>query len=509
MGITLVAASAAGVPSVADSSHDRRGGIAQSWGQPNADKEGTRRVGGPINARTVGDLEVAWRVPIHLNTGWHGSYATTPVVANGVVYTQDLSSNVYAIDLRSGRQLWTKMYNSLTNGPNGVAVDQGRVYGATVDSAFALDARTGRELWRKKLTRPGADGVNEGIDMAPGVHRGTVYISTVPGNGTSFFKGNGVGVLFALDGRTGRTKWKFNTVPTDLWGNKEINSGGGLWYPPSFDERGDVYAAIANPGPFLGTEEFPWGSSRPGPNLYTNSVVKLDGRTGKLLWYNQVLPHDIYDWDLQNTPIIAKANGQKVVIGSGKTGYVYSFDRHSGELLWKTPVGRHNGHDDDNLIAMSGEMSRMPRMPFELYPGVLGGLPAPAAIDDTTIYAAVNNHPVTWQRQTPPPIIPPFFEGTGEMVALDLVTGKIKWSHHLPYSPFGGSTVVNDLVFTTTLDGGIHAINTKTGQSAWQGKLRGAGNAPVAIHGDTLLAASTWPQSANEKAEIVAYRLKR
>ena len=87
------------------------------------------------------------------------------------------------------------------------------------------------------------DGMdNEGINMAPGVNRGTVYVSTGPGNADAFFGGGGAGVLWALDARTGRTQWKFNTVPHDLWGNPDINSGGGVWFPPSFDARGSCDA---------------------------------------------------------------------------------------------------------------------------------------------------------------------------------------------------------------------------------------------------------------------------
>ena len=71
-----------------------------------------------------------------------------------------------------------------------------------------------------------------------------------------------------------------------------------------------MYFGVGNPAPFPGTTEYPWGSSRPGPNLYTNSLVKLDAKTGKLQWYYQVTPHDIYDWDFQNPPILAKVNGQ-------------------------------------------------------------------------------------------------------------------------------------------------------------------------------------------------------
>jgi outer membrane protein assembly factor BamB len=98
------------------------------------------------------------------------------------------------------------------------------LYGATSDYAFALDATTGKEVWRsEKLTR----NANEGVDMAPAVFDGRVYVSTVPGNSKAFYSGNGVGRVFALDAQSGQTKWSFNTVPTDLWSTShvKINSG--------------------------------------------------------------------------------------------------------------------------------------------------------------------------------------------------------------------------------------------------------------------------------------------
>lgn len=498
---TADAPGARGVASTAETPDER--GVASTWSAPNGDKASTRRVRGPIDSTSVSRLGVAWSVPIQAPTDrWPGGYAATPVVADGVVYTQDLGSNVYAVELRTGRLLWTKMYNSLSSGPNGVNVGDGMVYGATVTSAFALDARTGAELWNKPLVR----NQSEGIDMAPGFNNHTVYVSTVPGNADAFFTGGSIGVLWALDARTGRTKWKWNTVPTDLWGNAELNAGGGLWHPPSFDEKGDLFVSVGNPSPFMGTEEYPWGSSRPGPNLYTNSIVKLNAATGTPLWYQQPLPHDIYDWDLQNSPVLTKVHGRPVVLASGKVGYVYAYDQRTGQLLWKTPVGKHNGHDDDNLIALKGDYSKMPTLPFTIYPGVLGGIPAPIAVDDTTVYAAVNNYAATWTNQTLP-TFPSFDEATGELVAIDLATGAIKWSHPFAQSPYGATSVVNDLVFTTTFDGTVHALNTRTGQEAWQATLPATSNSPVAIHGDTVLAAGGWPQAPGQTAEIVAYRL--
>lgn len=468
-------------------------------GYPNVDLANTRQTGGPIKSSTVEELEVAWTTPI-TGKSTFGSYASAPIVSKGVVYSQDLESNVQAIDRENGDILWTKKYQEPDHGPNGVVVAEGLVFGATPTKAFALDQETGKEVWSEVLIRNG----KEGIDMAPGYDNGIVYVSTVPVNAEEFYGGGGQGVLWALDAKTGKRLWHFDTVPKSLWGNPKINSGGGLWYTPAFDGKGSMYFGVGNPAPFPGTEGEPWGSSRPGPNLYSDSLVKLNAKTGKLEWYYQVTPHALYDWDFQNPPILIKAGGKELVLGAGKSGLVVALDAKTGKPVWTRSVGTHNGHDDDGLLAMRGEDSKL-KTPTTVYPGSLGGVIAPMSTDGSTVFVPVVNSPLEVvtqeEREEPGPL-------NGELVALDAATGAVKWQHEFPSAPaFGSTTVVNDLVFTTTFDGILYAFGTKSGQIAWQETLPAGTNAGVTVEGDTLIAPAGYASAESQTPQIVAYRL--
>ena len=126
----------------------------------------------------------------------------------------------------------------------------------------ALDIDTGLTLWTAEIELTD----HEGINIQPIVYDGLVYLSTAPRSEKGLYLGDGVGIIYALDQETGDIVWSFNTVDSDdIWGNREVNSGGGAWFPASIDtERGLTYWGVGNPGPWPGTEEFPNGSSRPG-----------------------------------------------------------------------------------------------------------------------------------------------------------------------------------------------------------------------------------------------------
>jgi outer membrane protein assembly factor BamB len=508
LALALVAAALVGGCGGSDSTASGGGSDPGTTGEakfggtayPGVDLANTRFLGGAIDKSTAASLRPAWKLPLTAQSSY-GALSSTPVISEGVAYVQDLESNVMAVDVESGKTLWTAEFGEPDQGPNGVVVAAGMVFGATPNAAFALDQETGKQVWETKLTRR----PNESIDMAPGYHGGLVYVATVPTGVTSQYFGGIDGTLYALDAKSGKQAWSFDTAPTKTWskGHADVNSGGGLWYPPSFDEAGSMYFGTGNPVPFPGAEGLPWGKSRPGPDLYTDSLVKLDAKTGKLQWYYQQTPHDLYDWDFQDPPILASAGSREVAIGAGKSGVVVAVDVKTGKPVWKTPVGTHNGHDDDNLLALRGEYAKL-KTGATVYPGTLGGVIAPMAADKTTVFVPIVNHPLTIESGT---AIGESEELSGEMVALDIATGKVLWSERYPSAAFGAPTVVNDMVFFATFDGTVHGLDAKTGGEVWTESLPAGSNSGLAADGDTLLVPAGIPTAEGQRPALVAYRV--
>jgi outer membrane protein assembly factor BamB len=491
-------------------------GVAAAWTLPGGNLQNTRDVTSAITASNVAQLGVAWCVPIEStgeaqSAGVTDGYSTTPVVVNGVVYLQDMESNVMAIKIATGKVLWTHNYSSPNGGPDGVNVAGGTVYAATNHVVVALSSATGKQLWSRTLI--GND--HEGIDMAPGYNNGTVYVSTVPVNpAVGQYLGGGKGILWALNAATGAPEWSWDEVQ-NLWGNPALNSGGGLWDPPSFDAQGNLYIGIANPGPIGQSgwpKGYPWGTSRPGPNLYTDSVVKLSPQ-GKLLWYYQLTPHDLYDWDLQNSPLLTTANGQPVVIDGGKAGILIELNAQTGKLIWKLPVGVHSGPQDAGLLTENATPTSSITLPaeFTLEPGVFGGIESQLASNGSTVFAAVNNLglPMTVKgaAESSSAFSASIAKATGEMVAVSQNTGKIIWDDKLPSTPYGAATLTNDVVFTTTYSGYLYAFNATTGAILLKTPLSSGSDAPVAVDGDYVLVGAGVQVPANDRQLIIAYKL--
>jgi outer membrane protein assembly factor BamB len=474
-----------------------RPGTAVPWSLPNGDLSNTRAVQRtPINAANVSKLGVAWTMPLTASS-IYGTFAANPVTDDqGVVYLQDLASNVFAVDLRTGHVLWTRRYNSQDIGPNGVTVAGGKVYGATAKFAFALDAKTGRELWRNAKLVPallqkggGELASGFGIDIQPQVGDGLVYLSSAALLGGGF--------VYALDAETGKTVWSFDSI-IDPIGEKII--GGGAWNAPAIGPDGTVYIGFGNM-----YQPAAVALAHPGKRLYADSAVALDGKTGKLKWYFQAVPNDFHDWDMQLSPIYTESKGRSLIVAGGKMGYVYALDAASGKLVWKTKVGVHNGRDDDGLLAIRHRLKL--RFPLTVEPGIYGGVETNMAVADGVVYVPVANLPSKWKTAKIGLGAAEFGRGRGEMVALDLATGRVLWDTKLPQMPDGAATVANDLVFTTTFDGHVLAFDRSDGSIAWKQKLPAFTNAPIAIVGDTLITAASFPGGKGQTTEVVAFRL--
>jgi len=468
------------------------------WSLQNADRFNTRNTRrSTITSANVSKLGVAWTVPLTASS-IYGTFAANPVTdARGVVYLQDLESNVFAVDLKTGRVLWRRVYDSQDIGPNGVAVVGGVVYGATAKFAFALDAKTGKTLWQNTTLVPKAKqkGGGElasgfGIDIQPQVANGKVYLSSAALLGG--------GIVYALDAKTGRTLWSFDSV-IDPVGKTII--GGGAWNAPAVAPDGTVYFGFGN---MYQPESV--AVAHPGKRLYTDSTVALDGKTGKLKWYFQGVQNDFHDWDMQLSPIYASSGGRTLVLDAGKMGYVYALDAATGKLVWKTKVGVHNGRDEDGTLALQGRLGK-PKYPLTVEPGIVGGVETNMAVADGVVYVPVANLPSVWKTPDTGLGSASFGAGKGELLALDLASGRVLWDTKLPQMPDGDATVANDLVFTTTFDGYLIAFKRSDGSIAWKRKLPAFTNAPVAIVGNTLVTAASYPGGKGQTTEVIAFRL--
>jgi len=457
------------------------------WPSPNDGLYNTRVASSTISATNVAKLAVAWTLPF-TGAGATGRDFANPVIANGVVYLQDGASNVMAVSYSTGRVQWTHTFNSPDYGPNGVTLAYGRIYGVTATGVFALDAKTGRQVWY----RTGFAGDTARFDIAPQVANQKVFVASALTRGG--------GIVYALDAGNGATDWSFQTV-VDSTGQHLRATAGGAWDPFLIGPDGSIYVGTGNP--YLSQQE---AQSAPSRELYTDSVVKLRQATGQLEWYYQAFPDDFHDWDLQTSPILTTAAGSSVILAAGKGGYVFALDPASGALLWKTAVGTHNGHDQDGELALEGKLQL--KTPYTVYPGEVGGVETNMAAADGVVYVPVVELGSTYKDPTAVlGTIDNILQAGGEMVALDVATGKQLWATALPHMPLGGATVAGDLVFTATLTGEVTALSRVNGSIVWTSQLPAGANSTLAITGDTLLAGAGLPLNSAQQPALVAYRL--
>jgi PQQ-dependent dehydrogenase (methanol/ethanol family) len=485
---------------------NRAGGDSANFLQTNGNYAQTRYYpNSQINTGNVSKLHPAWIFQVDVKE----SLETSPIVVNGVMYVTTSFDHVYAIDARTGAELWhyKQRLGPVTTyccGPNnrGVAVYGDKVYLATLDSKLvALDAKTGRRVWSTDVADPEL-GYSE--TMAPTAVAGKILLGT---NGGEY----GIrGFVKAFDAGSGKLLWSFDTIPEDskgVWATTDATGrdlhrdiaaekaayakngdpyktlGGGVWQNPAVDlKRNRIYFAVGNPSPDLD------GAVRPGDNLYTDSLVSVDLDTGKYVCHFQYIPHDVWDLDATSPPVLVKVadkSGQMVdgVMQAGKTGQIYV-----------------NNADDCSLIRFSEAMvpqENMWTLPTaqgaRMLPGANGGVEwSPLATDPGQHLAyAINLHqPMTYTVQNAAypsgklwlggafKVIPTE-EQWGNITAVDYDTGRIQWQVKTPQPMIGGIlATAGGLVFTGEGNGYFRAYDSKTGANLWSFQAGAGVNAP-------------------------------
>jgi outer membrane protein assembly factor BamB len=476
-------------------------GTPASWPYSNGDLSNTRdAVTSTITLSNVSKLKKLWSFDLTgkatSNVGGYGTLAANPIVQNGVVYMQDLHSNVYALSLATGHLMWDYIVNLPEKsgpGPNGVAVANGMVYGESPTVVFALNASNGHEVWADKNLLTNEQGT---FGIQPQVANGQVFLASQYGSG------NGGGILIALNSTTGRVTWEFDTMIGPGPGVKALGLGaGGAWETPLVSANGTVTFGTGNPYQTVGE-----AYSQPAKLLYSDSDVTLDAATGKLRWYYQGVTDDFKDWDMQASPISATVNGVSVVIGGGKMGTVYEMNATTGALRWKTPVGVHNGHDNDSLNALTH--AKKLKLPFTYEPGALGGILTNMAYAGNVIYVATCNVPFAFTKDSQVNGTPPSTaKVNGTVLALNATTGAIEWSTKVGTLPVGAMTISNNLIFTTLVSGKLIAFNRTTGAAVFTQQLPRTTNSTLAIAGNTIIVPTGGPKygKAKGKSQIIAY----
>jgi len=434
-----------------------------------------------ITAADVSSLALKWVFPIN-----HFVLELTPVVVDGVMYVTG-PNQVFALDAREGRTIWhyqrprsTDVRGDPAKGTNrGVAVLGDRVFTVTDNARLlALHRVTGELLWETDLTA-GLNKNNYGNTSAPLIVNDMVIAGISGGD-------LGVrGFLSAFKVDTGEQVWRFWTVPapgeplSETWQGTalaEFGGGGGTWMTGTYDPDTDtIFWGVGNPYPAMN------GDERRGDNLYLDSVLALDSKTGALKWFYQFTPHDLYDWDGGQTPMILNApyRGQdrKLLLQANRNGFFYVFDRTNGELLlgekfvdklnWATGIGA-----DGRPIVVPG--LEPTHDGTKVCPNVLGAAnwPSVAFSPETQLFyvqaredCGIYVKPPRWN---PKPI--PMEPGQMFLRALDIETGERKWE--LPQvgtaDSWGGVlSTAGGLVFFGEDSGALGAVDAATGEDLW------------------------------------------
>ncbi len=432
-------------------------------------------------------------------------FEATALVVDGVMYTVQAPNDVIALDAATGRVFWifahapapwTKPCCGHVN--RGLAILGDTLFMATIDAhLIAIDAKNGRPLWDTTV----ADAKSGyALTLAPLVVKDKVIVGTAGGD-------YGIrGFIAAYDVHTGKEAWRFYTIPGpgdpggSTWGGDSWQEGGGpVWITGSYDPALNLtYWGTGNPSPDYD------GDSRPGDNLYTDSVVALDPDTGKLKWYYQFSPHDEFDWDSAQVPVLAdlewaEKDGhqklRKVILWANRNGVFYVLDRTTGQFLLGKPfveVNWMNGFDEQ------GRPMRVPgKTPSSegtvIYPGNRGGTSwySPSYSPRTGLFyvstwdsyssvffkfpAKPGEDPRAGHRSLIPDdrLLPQHFrkdeEGYGAVRAIDPKTGETKWEFKMAdVTDAGILTTASDLLFSGGRDGYFFAVDARDGALLWK-----------------------------------------
>lgn len=448
-------------------------GDKQNWLYASKDYTGARFVDlsqiTPKNARQL-------RAVCIYRSNNAGATQTNPLVYKGVMYLT-IDKAIVAIDAATCRERWTYNWEGkgavLSPTNRGVALKDGRVVRGTADGYLtAVDMAKGTLLWSQKI----ADAKNsQYLSMPPLIYEDLVIYGPA---GADWGAKNWIGA-FRLS--TGEQVWRFNLIPdagepgAETWTDQASreHGGGSLWTPLSLDAKtGVLYVPVGNPSPDF------YPDIRPGTNLYTNSAVALDVRTGKLLWYRQFDPNDANDRDLsQVSPLFsAKVMGKErnLLTVSGKDGLLRMLDRDTHAVLYELPITTRT--DFDKVPTVAGAHG---------CPGLLGGMEwnGPAYSPPTrTIYVATVDWCGTFTKSDKPP---PFTENAhyyggavtpdpreqarGWLQAIDVTTGKLRWKEQWPTPLVAGVTATSGgVLFTGDLNNDFLAIEARTGKTLYR-----------------------------------------
>jgi alcohol dehydrogenase (cytochrome c) len=460
-----------------------------------------------ITPQNVRNLELQWIFQARSLE----KYEATSLVIDGVLYTVQAPNDVVALDAATGRVFWTYSHNPSPQARvccgrvnRGLAILGDSLFMATIDGRLiALDAKSGRPLWDTAVAgaRPEA---GYAFTLAPLVVKDKVIIGTAGGE-------YGIrGFLAAFDARSGAEAWRFYTIPgpdepgNETWAGDSWKTGGAsIWMTGSYDQESNLtYWGIGNPGP-------DWnGDNRGGDNLYSNSVVALDADTGKLRWHFQFSPHDEFDFDAVQVPVLVDTTWQgrprNLMLWANRNGYFYVLDRRTGEFLLGKPfveVNWASGLDDKGRpVRIAGKVPT--REGTVITPGNQGGTnwysPSfspvtglfyiPSWVNYTSQYVKQDAEFVEGRtfgggapRSTVPGVRAGQFlnyakedEGYGAVRAFDPRTGEMKWEFKMTdFTDAGILTTASNVLFSGGREGYFFALDARTGALLWKAAVGG------------------------------------